>query len=94
MRRLQGVRQDLPFGLFRGRAWFELRDGSPLPENQFTVIRKVACHPGRNETVDMLLAANGLPVATIELKNPSTGRTWRHAVAQYRNDREAGALRH
>lgn len=60
-------------------------------KNQLTVTRQVACHPGSNETVDMLLAVNGLPVATIELKNPGTGQTWRHAVAQYRNDRDPRA---
>jgi hypothetical protein len=57
-------------------------------KNRLQVIRQVACHPGDNRTIDMVLVVNGLPVATIELKNPGTGQNWRHAVRQYR---EAGA---
>ena len=57
-------------------------------KNQLTVTRQVPCHPGDHSTVDMVLAVNGLPVATIELKNPGTHQTWRHAVRQYQNDRD------
>ena len=32
----------------------------------------------------MLLALNGIPVVTAELKNPMTGQTWRDAVHQYK----------
>lgn len=39
----------------------------------------------------MVLAVNGLPVATIELKNPGTGQTWRNAVRQYKEDRDPRA---
>ena len=39
----------------------------------------------------MVFAVNGLPVATIELKNPGTGQSWRHAVRQYREDRDPRA---
>ncbi len=60
-------------------------------KNRLTVTRQVACHPGNNSTIDIVLALNGLPVATIEVKNPGTGQTWRHAVAQYRNDRDPRA---
>ena len=59
--------------------------------NVLTVVRQVPCHPGRRDTVDLLLALNGLPVATCELKNPATGQTWRHAVRQYREDRDPRA---
>ena len=59
--------------------------------NQLTVTRQVPCHPGDHATLDMVLAVNGLPVATIELKNPATGQTWRNAVLQYQKDRRPGA---
>lgn len=52
-------------------------------KNQLTLTRQVTCHPSSNATVDILLAINGLPGATIELKNPTTGQNWRHAVKQY-----------
>jgi type I restriction enzyme R subunit len=60
-------------------------------QNQLTITRQVPCHPRKHDTVDLLFAVNGLPVATCELKNPSTHQTWRHAVAQYQNDRDPRA---
>src|ERR1035437_6628432 len=60
-------------------------------KNHLTVTRQVPCHPGDHSTLDMLLAVNGLPVATIELKNPGTGQSWRNAVQQYRDDRDPNA---
>ena len=60
-------------------------------QNVLTVTRQVPCHPSDNRTLDMVLAVNGLPMATIELKNPGTGQNWRHAVRQYENDRDPRA---
>jgi type I restriction enzyme R subunit len=60
-------------------------------KNRLTVTRQVPCHPGDNRTLDMVLAVNGLPVATVELKNPGTGQNWRHAVRQYKEDRDPRA---
>jgi len=57
-------------------------------KNRLTLTRQVPCHPGKNDTLDIVLAVNGLPVATIELKNPGTGQNWRHAVRQYKEDRD------
>jgi type I restriction enzyme R subunit len=57
-------------------------------QNRLTVTRQVRCHPGKNDTVDLVLAVNGLPVATCELKNPATGQSWRHAVKQYQDSRD------
>ena len=60
-------------------------------ENRLTVTRQVFCHPGKHDTVDLVFALNGLPVATCELKNPGTGQSWRHAVRQYQNYRDPRA---
>ena len=60
-------------------------------QNQLTVTRQVPCHPGDHSTTDIVLAVNGLPVATIELKNPGTHQTWRHAIKQYQSDRDPRA---
>jgi type I restriction enzyme R subunit len=60
-------------------------------KNQLTITRQVPCHPGKHDTVDLLFAVNGLPVATCELKNPGTGQNWRHAVRQYQQDRDPRA---
>ena len=60
-------------------------------KNRLTVTRQVLCHPGKHDTIDLVLALNGLPVATCELKNPGTGQNWRHAVCQYQKDRDPRA---
>ncbi|CAM5305074.1 hypothetical protein SBADM41S_09668 [Streptomyces badius] len=57
--------------------------------NVLTVARQLhysTRHPRRS--LDMALFVNGLPVATVELKNPNTHQNADHAVAQYRRDRD------
>ena len=60
-------------------------------QNKLTITRQVPCHPNKRDTVDLLFALNGLPVATCELKNPGTGQSWRQAVRQYQEDRDPRA---
>jgi len=54
-------------------------------QNRLTLTRQVKFAVGEEKSIDMLLSVNGLPVATVELKNPLTSQTVEHAVAQYRN---------
>ncbi|MFN8052872.1 MAG: putative DNA binding domain-containing protein [Acidimicrobiales bacterium] len=56
--------------------------------NRLTVTRQLPYEAGSNKTLDMVLFANGLPVATVELKNPLTGQTVDDAKHQYRHDRD------
>jgi type I restriction enzyme, R subunit len=56
--------------------------------NRLTVTRQLAYSPKHNNTLDLVLSLNGLPVASAELKNPMTGQTWGHAVNQYKYDRD------
>ena len=60
-------------------------------KNRLHVTRQVECNPSNHDTMDMVLSLNGLPLVTIELKNPATGQTWREAVAQYKTDRNPHA---
>ena len=60
-------------------------------KNRLAVTRQVPCHPETSETIDMVFSINGLPIATCELKNPSTGQTWHDAVKQYRYTRKPNA---
>nr|WP_236254685.1 type I restriction endonuclease [Mucisphaera calidilacus] len=60
--------------------------------NRLTITRQLKYSPKHNNTLDVTLAINGIPVATAELKNPMTAQTWRHAVTQYKNDRDPGDL--
>ncbi len=59
--------------------------------NTFQVCRQVFYHPEKQQSIDMVLALNGIPLATIELKNPATGQNVKHAIQQYREDRDPSA---
>ena len=56
--------------------------------NILSVTRQLRYQPGSNKTIDLGLFVNGIPVATAELKNPLTGQSVDHAMAQYRKDRD------
>ncbi|MNK04811.1 Type I restriction enzyme [compost metagenome] len=56
--------------------------------NQLTVTRQLYYERKGNNSLDMVLSLNGLPVATIELKNQFTGQDISHAKKQYVYDRE------
>ena len=57
--------------------------------HRLTVTRQVHFST-RNEklSIDMVLALNGIPVATLELKNPLTHQNVHDAMRQYREDRD------
>ncbi len=59
--------------------------------NTFQICRQVYYHPDKQESIDMVLAINGIPVASLELKNPGTGQKVHHAIKQYREDRDPSA---
>jgi type I restriction enzyme R subunit len=56
--------------------------------NTLTVTRQVHFSTKNERSVDLLLALNGIPVATAELKNPMSGQSVEHAKHQYRQDRD------
>ena len=56
--------------------------------NSFQLCRQVFYHPEKQQSIDMVLAINGIPIATIELKNPGTGQNVQHAIRQYREERD------
>jgi len=56
--------------------------------NQFTITRQLKYSNKHNNSIDVVLGLNGIPVATAELKNPMTRQTWRSAIYQYKNDRD------
>ena len=57
-------------------------------KNRLIVTRQVKFDPKSEKSLDMVLSLNGLPVATVELKNPLTAQTVEHAIEQYKNDRD------
>jgi type I restriction enzyme, R subunit len=56
--------------------------------NILTVTRQVHYSTRNQNSIDLLLSINGLPVATIELKNHFTGQDVENAKQQYGSDRE------
>jgi len=55
--------------------------------NLLSVIRQVRYSLKNENAIDVVLFVNGIPVATMELKNRLTGSTFKHAEKQYRSDR-------
>ena len=56
--------------------------------NQFTVVRQLHYSNQNENSIDMVLFINGLPIVTMELKNQLTGQNVKHSENQYRNDRD------
>ena len=57
-------------------------------ENRLTVTRQLHYSTKNENSLDVVLSLNGIPLVSMELKNPMTGQTWRNAVHQYKNDRD------
>lgn len=55
--------------------------------NILSVIEEVEYSTKNGNRIDVVLYVNGLPVATMELKNRLTGTTHKHAEKQYKTDR-------
>lgn len=56
--------------------------------NRLTVTRQLQYSTKHSNSLDMVLSINGIPLVTMELKNPMTGQTWRSAIYQYQHDRD------
>ncbi len=56
--------------------------------NRVGITRQLRYSPGSAKSLDIVLSLNGIPVATMELKNALTGQTVEDAVDQYRRDRD------
>lgn len=55
--------------------------------NILSAIRQVHYSLKNENAIDVVLFFNGIPTATLELKNKLTGTTFRHAEQQYKTDR-------
>jgi type I restriction enzyme R subunit len=56
--------------------------------NRLGLTRQMHFSPKNEKSLDVVLSVNGIPVATLELKNPLSGQTAANAIYQYRNDRD------
>jgi type I restriction enzyme R subunit len=57
-------------------------------QNILTVTRQVRYSTRNRNSIDLLLSINGLPAATVELKNQFTGQDVENAKQQYGSDRD------
>ena len=51
-------------------------------KNVLQITRQVKYSEANENSIDSVIFLNGLPIITIELKNPLTGQTYRDAIAQ------------
>jgi type I restriction enzyme R subunit len=56
--------------------------------NRLGITRQLRFSPRSEKSLDVTLSLNGIPIVTVELKNPLTGQTVGDAVRQYRRDRD------
>lgn len=56
--------------------------------NRLGITRQLHFSPKSEQSLDVTLSVNGVPVATLELKNPLSGQGVANAIHQYRNDRD------
>lgn len=57
-------------------------------QNVFSVVRQLHFSTRTEQSLDLAIFVNGIPIFTAELKDPLTGQTVEHAVRQYRRDRD------
>ncbi|PKQ10842.1 MAG: type I restriction endonuclease subunit R [Alphaproteobacteria bacterium HGW-Alphaproteobacteria-1] len=56
--------------------------------NRVGLTRQLHFSKTSEKSLDVVLSVNGIPVVSVELKNPMTGQTVEHALHQYRHDRD------
>ncbi len=57
-------------------------------QNRFTVVRQLHYSRRNQNSIDMVLFLNGIPLVTMELKNQLTGQNYKHSENQYKRDRD------
>ena len=99
----RGVIDVLRKGIKHGPESIDLFYGAPSPRNAraaelftaniFSVTRQLRYSKDETQlALDLCIFINGLPVATLELKNRLTGQTVNDAVRQYKRDRDPREL--
>ncbi len=56
-------------------------------KNRFLLVRQLHYSPNNNNSIDIVIFINGIPILTIELKNQLTGQTIEDSDIQYKFDR-------
>ena len=64
------------------------KDNTLFSQNIFSVSRQIHYSTKNENSLDVVIFINGLPLITFELKNLLTGQTVKDAIKQYKNDRD------
>lgn len=81
-----GVKFDLAY--FRPETKLNEENQELYDSNIFSVMRQVKYSEKNENSIDMVLFLNGLPIFTVELKNQLTGQSIKNGISQYRTDRD------
>jgi type I restriction enzyme R subunit len=73
---------------FRPASGMNQFDAENYRKNILSVTRQVHYSTKNQNSIDVVLFVNGLPIITLELKNPLTGQMVEHAKRQYKFDRD------
>ena len=82
----RGIYLDLCF--FKPKSSLNPEHQSLYQKNIFTVVRQLHYSTNNENSIDMVLFLNGLPIVTMELKNQLTGQNVIHSQNQYKFDRD------
>ena len=85
-----GVYLDLAY--FKPASKLNIETLNLYKKNRISVTRQVKYSTKNENSIDMLICVNGLPVVVLELKNPFTGQTYEDAIVQYKKDRSSNEL--
>lgn len=81
-----GVKFDLAY--FKPETKLNEENQKLYDSNIFSVMRQIKYSEKNENSIDMVLFLNGLPIFTIELKNQLTGQSIKNGISQYRTDRD------
>ena len=69
---------------FKSESELNEKDNELYKKNIVSVTRQFYFSASTNETIDMVVSVNGIPVIALELKNQFTSQTYENAIVQYK----------
>ncbi len=82
----RGTKFDIAY--FQSDASFNAEIERLYESNILSVMRQLRYSEKNENSIDMVLFVNGLPIFTIELKNQMSGQNVQNSIAQYKSDRD------
>ncbi|TMI97297.1 MAG: type I restriction endonuclease subunit R [Bacteroidetes bacterium] len=67
---------------------YNTKDAAKYEANIFSVTQELKYSLDNENRLDLTIFLNGIPLMTMELKNPLSGQTVHHGIRQYQNDRD------